>query len=102
MNKTERRKALNRSFYEFVNTKFPQYDISNDGNGSCVTLRNTKSKSYDDTIDYHCWEILIMFAKDRSQHYTVHLNWAFPNAEVMADAKVMDEYIEQLLRQYDL
>jgi hypothetical protein len=89
MNKTERRKALNRSFYEFVNTKFPQYDISDDGNGSCVTLSNTESKSYDDIIDYH-----------RSQHYTVHLNWA--SEQVKADAKVMDEYIEQLLRQYDL
>lgn len=89
MNKTERRKALNRSFYEFINTKFPQYNISDDGNGGFMTLNDTGSKSYDDVIEYH-----------RSQHYVIHLNGA--SEQVKADAEEMEIHIGKLKRQYDL
>jgi hypothetical protein len=79
MNKTQIKKHINKSVYEFVTEM--GYLISDDNDGSSVTFSKPDCKSYDDTIEYH-----------RSVQDTCVLNWA--SDEVKADAEKIDEYIK--------
>jgi hypothetical protein len=72
MTKTEIKKHINKSVYEFVEAL--GYQISDDNDGSYVTFSKTNFKSYDDMIDYH-----------RSSHYADVLKWACDESKTDAD-----------------
>ena len=78
MTKTEIKKHINKSVYEFATAL--GYQMSDDNDGSYVTFSKTNFKTYDDTIDYH-----------RSRQECCVLNCAC--AESKADADKIDEFV---------
>ena len=81
MTKTEIKKHINKSVYEFVTAL--GYQISDDNDGSYVTFSKTNFKSYDDMIDYH-----------RSSHYADVLKWACDESKT--DADKINEFVSVL------
>ena len=51
MNKTERRKALNKLVFEMVTGL--GYEIIDDGDGGRITFIKPGQENYDNSIDYH-------------------------------------------------
>lgn len=88
MNKTETRRHINKSFYEFVNANFPQYDICDDGDGGRVELINRESKYHEDNITY-----------TRSYHDVMTLS---KRAEVNRDVEVMNEWLSNMCKRYQI
>lgn len=86
MTKKEIKKQINKEFYTYVNKNFPEYYISDDGDGSCVSLIDESSPNPgDNSIDYH-----------RSQHSLATLNWC--SAKTKQDCEVMEAYLNQLVK----
>jgi hypothetical protein len=81
MTKTEIKKHINKSVYEFVEAL--GYQISDDNDGSYVTFSKTNFKSYDDMIDYH-----------RSSHHADVLKWACDESKT--DADKINEFVSVL------
>ena len=81
MTKTEIKKHINKSVYEFVTAL--GYQISDDNDGSYVTFSKSNFKSYDDMIDYH-----------RSSHYADVLKWACDESKT--DADKINEFVSVL------
>jgi hypothetical protein len=81
MTKTEIKKHINKSVYEFATAL--GYQISDDNDGSYVTFSKTNFKSYDDMIDYH-----------RSSHYADVLKWACDESKT--DADKINEFVSVL------
>ena len=79
MTKTEIKKHINKSVFEFVTAL--GYQISDDNDGSYVTFSKTNFKSYDDMIDYH-----------RSSHYADVLKWACDESKT--DAAKINEHVK--------
>lgn len=77
MTKREIRNAINKQVYQFAESL--GYQISDDGNGSCVSF-TPEDGGGDDVIDYH-----------RSEQYTVTLNWA--SDKIKSDAQLIDQFI---------
>lgn len=86
MTKKEIKKQINKEFYNFVNENFPEYYISDDGNGAFVSLIDKSSPNPgDDSIDYH-----------RSEHYLATSNWCVKKTEM--DCNIMENYLKQLVK----
>jgi hypothetical protein len=81
MTKTEIKKHINKSVYEFATVL--GYQISDDNDGSYVTFSKTNFKSYDDMIDYH-----------RSSHHADVLKWACDESKT--DADKINEFVSVL------
>ena len=81
MTKTEIKKHINKSVYEFATTL--GYQMSDDNDGSYVTFSKTNFKTYDDTIDYH-----------RSYQEAMVMSSAC--AESKADADKINEFVKAL------
>ena len=86
MTKKEIKKQINKEFYNYINKNFPEYYISDDGNGAFVSLVDESSPNPgDDSIDFH-----------RSEHYLVTLNWC--SKKTKQDYEVMKAYLKQLVK----
>lgn len=82
MNKTEKRKYINKSVYTFA--KALGYDMSDDNNGHYVTLSKPGTRKSDETIEY-----------SRSGHDACCVNWA--SEEVQRDTDKINEFIKILM-----
>ena len=87
MNKTQIKKHINKSVFEFVTEM--GYMISDDGDGGRVLFYNPKFENWDNAIEYH-----------RSTQDTYVLNWVID--EVKADADKIDEYIKAVKADIEL
>jgi hypothetical protein len=81
MTKTEIKKHINKSVYEFATAL--GYQMSDDNDGSYVTFSKSNFTSYYDTIDYH-----------RSSHYADVLKWACDESKT--DADKINEFVSVL------
>jgi hypothetical protein len=82
MNKTEKRKYINKSVYTFAEAL--GYDMSDDDMGHYVTLYKPETMKMDDMISY-----------SRSGHDACCVNWA--NEEVQRDTDKINEFIKILM-----
>ena len=82
MNKTEKRKYINKSVYMFAEKL--GYDMSDDDMGHYVTLSKPGTRKSDDCIEY-----------SRSGHDACCVNWA--NEEVQRDTDKINEFIKILM-----
>lgn len=81
MNKTQIRKHINKSVFEFVTEM--GYQISDDEDGSRVLFYNPEFENWDDAIEYH-----------RSTHYADTFSYA---ADIVRlDAHKINEYIKAI------
>jgi len=78
MTKTEIKKHINKSVYEFVTAL--GYQISDDNDGSYVTFSKSNFTSWDDAIEYH-----------RSSHYADVFSYA--EDVVRSDADKINEFV---------
>jgi len=85
MTKTEIKKHINKSVYEFATAL--GYQMSDDNDGSYVTFSKTNFKIYDDMIDYH-----------RSYQEAMVMSSAC--AESKADADKINEFVSVLKSNY--
>ena len=88
MNKTETRRHINKSFYEFVNANFPKYEICDDGDGGRVELINRKSNNYDDGITYTRSYFEVMTLSKRKS--------------VNADVEAMQVFLDNICKQHNM
>ena len=79
MTKTEIKKHINKSVYQFVESL--GYMISDDGDGGRVMFYNPEFKNWDDAIEYH-----------RSSHYVDVFSYA--EDTVKLDAAKINEYVK--------
>ena len=82
MNKTEKRKYINKSVYTFAEAL--GYDMFDDDMGHYVTLSKPETMKMDDMISY-----------SRSGHDACCVNWA--NEEVQRDTDKINEFIKILM-----
>ncbi len=82
MTKTEIKKAINKSVYQYVESL--GYQISDDNDGSYVTFSKPECEHYNDMIDY-----------SRSNHDICVLNYA--SDEIKADAELIEAYIDKII-----
>jgi len=82
MNKTEKRKYINKSVYVFAEAL--GYDMSDDDMGHYVTLSKPETMKMDDMIGY-----------SRSGHDASCVNWA--SEEVQRDTDKINEFVKILL-----
>jgi hypothetical protein len=82
MNKTEKRKYINKSVYVFAEAL--GYDMSDDDMGHYVTLSKPETRKSDDCIEY-----------SRSEHEAYCVNWA--NEDVQRDTDKINEFVKILL-----
>ena len=87
MNKTERRKALNKLVFEMVTGL--GYEVVDDGDGGRVTFIKPNHKNLYDSIDYH-----------RSYFDVCVLNDA--SNEVKEDSKTIEWFIETQRKALDI
>lgn len=87
MNKTERRKALNKLVFEMVTGL--GYDVIDDGEGGRVTFIKPNHKNLYDSIEYH-----------RSYFDVCVLNDA--SNEVKEDSKTIEWFIETQRKSLDI
>jgi hypothetical protein len=87
MNKTERRKALNKLVFEMVTGL--GYDVVDDGEGGRVTFIKPNHKNLYDSIEYH-----------RSYFDVCVLNDA--SNEVKEDSKTIEWFIETQRKSLDI
>ena len=80
MNKAEMKKAINRRFYVYVETNFPQYELLFDGYGRVSLVPKEGEKRGMNSIDYH-----------QSDYSVVCLNFA--SKETKENAFAMQTYI---------
>jgi hypothetical protein len=79
MTKTEIKKHINKSVYQFVESL--GYMISDDGDGGRVLFYNPEFENWDDAIEYH-----------RSSHYADVFSYA--EDTVKLDAAKINEYVK--------
>ena len=79
MTKTEIKKHINKSVYQFVESL--GYMISDDGDGGRVMFYNPEFENWDDAIEYH-----------RSSHYADVFSYA--EDTVKLDADKINEYVK--------
>jgi hypothetical protein len=90
MNKTEKRKEVTKRFLTFVEDKFPNYYIDDDGFGGYITIGHNESNSLsDDVITYH-----------RSYFDVFCLDSA--SDQVKQDCEVMDAKLVEILKELEL
>ena len=88
MNKTETRRHINKSFYEFVNANFPKYEICDDGDGGRVNLVNMETNDCDDGICY-----------TRSYHSVLTLS---KRSDVKRDVEAMQVFLDNMCKQHNM
>lgn len=81
MNKTETKKEINRRFYIYVETNFPQYDLDFDGNGRVSLTPKEGEDRGTNSIEYH-----------QSFHEVMCLNWA--SKQTQEDTNTIQLYID--------
>ena len=87
MNKTERRKALNKLVFEMVTGL--GYDVVDDGEGGRVTFIKPNHKNLYDSIEYHKSRFDICVLDDASN-------------EVEEDSKTIEWFIETQRKALDI
>jgi hypothetical protein len=87
MNKTEKRKELNKLVFEMVTDL--GYKIIDDGEGGRITFIKPDQKNYDNSIDYHL-----------SRFDICVLNYA--SNDIKEDAKTIEWFIETQRRSLDI
>ena len=80
MNKTETKREINRRFYVYVETNFPQYELLFDGNGRVSLVPKEGEDRGTNSIDYH-----------QSDYSIAYLNFA--SKETKENAIAMQTYI---------
>ena len=87
MNKTERRKALNKLVFEMVTSL--GYEVIDDGDGGRVTFIKPNHKNLYDSIEYHKSRFDICVLDDASN-------------EVEEDGKTIEWFIETQRKSLDI
>ena len=87
MNKTERRKALNKLVFEMVTGL--GYEIIDDGDGGRITFIKPGQENYDNSIDYHL-----------SRFDICVLNYA--SNDIKEDANTIEWFIETQRKALDI
>lgn len=87
MNKTERRKALNKLVFEMVTSL--GYEVIDDGDGGRVTFIKPNHKNLYDSIEYHKSRFDICVLNDASN-------------EVEEDSKTIEWFIETQRKSLDI
>ena len=87
MNKTERRKALNKLVFEMVTSL--GYEVIDDGDGGRVTFIKPNHKNLYDSIEYHKSRFDICVLDDASN-------------EVEEDSKTIEWFIETQRKALDI
>lgn len=87
MNKTERRKALNKLVFEMVTSL--GYEVIDDGDGGRVTFIKPNHKNLYDSIEYHKSRFDICVLDDASN-------------EVEEDSKTIEWFIETQRKSLDI
>lgn len=87
MNKTERRKALNKLVFEMVTSL--GYEVIDDGDGGRVTFIKPNHKNLYDSIEYHKSRFDICVLNDASN-------------EVEEDGKTIEWFIETQRKSLDI
>ena len=87
MNKTERRKALNKLVFEMVTSL--GYEVVDDGDGGRVTFIKPNHKNLYDSIEYHKSRFDICVLDDASN-------------EVEEDGKTIEWFIETQRKSLDI
>jgi len=80
MNKTEIKREINRRFYIYVETNFPQYELDFEGGYGRVYLIPKKGNKADNSIEYH-----------QSHHDVICFNYA--TKQTHEDVAQMQLYI---------
>ena len=87
MNKTERRKALNKLVFEMVTGL--GYEIIDDGDGGRITFIKPGQENYENSIDYHL-----------SRFDICVLNYA--SNDIKEDANTIEWFIETQRKSLDI
>ena len=88
MTKTEKRRAINRSLFDYINEHYPKFSIDEDDGGR-VIIYDAESNTWDDSIEYH-----------RSSHTFATLNWADDSVKRIEEE--LETYVDTLMRMYEL
>lgn len=82
MNKTEKRKLINKTFLTWLSENYPEYEVFDEEGDGTFTLINNKYSN--ELMSYH-----------RSYHEVCTYNWA--PAEMLEHERIFNTYIETII-----
>lgn len=82
MNKTEKRKLINKTFLTWLTENYPEYDVYDEEGDGTFTLIN--NNHLNESMSYH-----------RSYHEVCTYNWA--PAEMIEHERIFNAYIETII-----
>jgi hypothetical protein len=82
MNKTEKRKLINKTFLTWLNENYPEYEVYDEEGDGTFTLIN--NNHLNESMSYH-----------RSYHEVCTYNWA--PAEMIEHERIFNAYIETII-----
>ena len=82
MNKTEKRKLINKTFLTWLSENYPEYEVFDEEGDGTFTLINNKYSN--ELMSYH-----------RSYHEVCTYNWA--PAEMLEHERIFNAYIETII-----
>ena len=82
MNKTEKRKLINKTFLTWLSENYPKYEVFDEEGDGTFTLINNKYSN--ELMSYH-----------RSYHEVCTYNWA--PAEMLEHERIFNTYIETII-----
>jgi beta-galactosidase beta subunit len=90
MNKTQRRKEVTKRFLTFVEEKFPNYELDDDGFGGYISIVNSDYNGLNDNVITYHRSYFDVFVLDSASE------------QVKQDADEMQSKLDEILKELEL